>query len=84
MTTILIGCGVVGAGLDVLLHVLQLLKHPRRKTLQANAAWITLASVTLIGLSLFAQFNAGTLVLTVFIMGLALASLITGRDLDGH
>lgn len=82
MRSLLIGAGVAGALLDVLLHVLQLYDLPFLKYLQGKTAWITLFSAVLIALSLFAQFNAGTLCMDIFIGGLAVVSLITGKEFD--
>lgn len=79
---ILIGAGLLGASLDVLLHILQLHDIPILRKLQGHTAIITLLSALLIGASLFAQFNAGALLLDVFIGTLAIISLVTGKELD--
>lgn len=71
---LLICAGVLGALLDILLHVLQLHDLPMFRYLQNHTAAITLLSVGLIGLSLLVQFNAGTLVMVAFIAFLAITS----------
>lgn len=71
---LLICAGVLGALLDILLHVLQLHDIPMFRYLQNHTAAITLLSVGLIGLSLLVQFNAGTLVMVAFIAFLAITS----------
>lgn len=78
---ILVTCGVLGALLDCLLHVLQLLHVPFIERLQRHTAEITLLSVALILASLIVQFNAGTLVMVLFIGSLAVFSLITHNEL---
>lgn len=75
MKLLLICAGVLGALLDILLHVLQLHDLPWFRSLQDHTAAITLLSAGLIGLSLLVQFNAGTLVMIVFIAFLAITSM---------
>lgn len=82
MIGLLIVAGVLGALLDVSLHVLQLIDVPLVRRLQPLTGWITLASALFIGLSLIAQFNAGTLVMDAFIGGLAVFSLVTGKEIE--
>lgn len=81
---VLIVCGVLGALLDILLHVIQLLRLPvpERFTNRKAAGIITVASSGLIGMSLLAQFNAGVLLITLFVGGLGVYSLITGKELE--
>lgn len=80
----LILCGVLGALLDILLHVIQLLHLPvpERFTDRKAAGIITVASSGLIGLSLFAQFNAGVLLITLFVGALGIYSLVTGKEIE--
>lgn len=84
ISTILVICGVLGALLDVALHVLQLCKLPLPSCLtdQRAAAIITVISAALIGLSLIVQFNMGALLITLFVGGLGVFSLVTGKDLE--
>lgn len=81
---LLIIAGVLGALLDILLHVLQLVDIPALRNLAKRkaAAWITLASAALIAVSLIVQFNAGTFVMCLFIAGLAMFSIITGKEME--
>jgi hypothetical protein len=46
------------------------------------AAWITLASCILGGLSLIPQWNLPLLVMEVFVGCLAILSLVTGKEVD--
>jgi hypothetical protein len=46
------------------------------------AAWVTLASCILGGLSLIPQWNLPLLIMEAFVGGLAVVSLLTGKDLE--
>lgn len=86
ISAILISAGILGALLDGFLHVLQLHDLPWLRFLQTKAAWITLLSAFLIGLSLLAQFNAGTLIMDIFIAVLAVTSIkgSNSREVTTH
>lgn len=79
--TYLIYVGVVGVLLDILLHVLQMFPKLAPSSVKA-AAWITLASCVLGGLSLIPQWNLPLLVMEVFVGGLSVLSLVTGKEAD--
>lgn len=83
ISTILIICGAIGALLDIALHVLQLVDLPLPACLtdRRAAAIITVTSAGLIGLSLIVQFNVGALLITLFVGGLGVWSLVTGKEL---
>ena len=70
--------GIAGALVDLALHFLQLINpelvSPR------GTAWITLGGCLMLGLSLLGGFNAGTLVLAFSVGGMAIYSLITGKE----
>lgn len=81
MTHALIFVGVVGVLLDIVLHVLQMFPKVAPSSVKV-ASWITLASCFLGGLSLIPQWNLPLLIMEVFVGGLAILSLVLGKDLD--
>jgi hypothetical protein len=80
----LVCAGVLGASLDILLHVLQLHDIPFLRGLQRQAPAITLLSVLMVALSLTVQFNAGTLLTCIFIAILAISSKSPRGDPHAH
>jgi hypothetical protein len=73
--------GVLGVLLDIILHVLQMFPKLVPSTVRV-AAWVTLASCILGGLSLIPQWNLPLLIMEAFVGGLAVVSLLTGKDLE--
>lgn len=76
----LIVAGVIGAALDILLHILQMFHIPwaTRRT----ASIITLVSCLGIAASLFAQFNLAAALIQLFVAGLAILALVTGKEFE--
>lgn len=77
----LIYIGVLGVLLDILLHVLQMFPKLAPAPVRV-AAWVTLASCVLGGLSLIPQWNLPLLIMEAFVGVLAIVSLVTGREVE--
>lgn len=73
-------CGAVGAFIDILLHFTQL--FPRFTLSIRTTAIITLIGAGLMLASCLAAFNTAALFMGLGIAGMAVFSLITGKEVD--
>jgi hypothetical protein len=84
MMTTLIIFGVIGALIDIGLHILQMFKvNSAVLSSRVFASWVTLAGCILGLLSCVPQWNAGLFLINLFVGGLAVLALLTGKEI-GH
>ena len=79
---ILLLCGLVGAGLDIGLHILQLSHKLPAWATRKMSAWLTLASCVLVGITLVPHFNLGAALIELFVGALAIYAIVTGKEVD--
>lgn len=78
MTNLVLVLGIIGALVDLGLHLLQL--WPSLVPSQAFVRWVTLIGGLLVLASCTTAFNAAALVIGLSITGMALFSLMTEKE----
>ena len=78
MIGLLVILGVIGAAIDIILHILQLTKVYEAST--RFAGWLTLASCILVGVSLIGHFNLGAFLIEFFVGLLSIYAIVTGKE----
>lgn len=71
--------GVIGALLDLSLHILQL--WPRLEPSRKFTSYLTMLSGVLIAGSTAVAFNWAALLMGITVIGLSIASLVTGKEI---
>lgn len=76
--TILMVCGILGALVDLALHVLQL--WPRFVPSQKFVCWLTAGSGSLILASCITAPNAAAITMGLVVIGMSVFALVTGKE----